>query len=194
MSQFNTASCFAYRPRRTRTSSGSIVRIFRGEFVGTVGGSLSSQGLDRRVLIKEFSDNDLALSLVKSELQSIGRLQSNLMFPSMDEAAKMNGIEWIRIAMARRSLELRKDSANVVSLMKALANAPFVGILGKLSPNWLCMFRCMIDLCEENLPFKCFFVDRRGKLVRVGWEHGTQRVLSRHGCYCAATWSSLGRL
>ena len=148
MSQFNTASCFAYRPRRTRTSSGSIVRIFRGEFVGTVGGSLSSQGLDRRVLIKEFSDNDLALSLVKSELQSIGRLQSNLMFPSMDEAAKMNGIEWIRIAMARRSLELRKDSANVVSSMKALANAPFVGILGKLSPIRLCMFRCIIDLCE----------------------------------------------
>jgi hypothetical protein len=93
---------------------------------------LSSQGLDRRVLIKEFSDNDLALSLVRSELQSIGRLQSNLMFPSMDEAAKLNGIDWLRTAMARRSTDLRKDSANVVSLMKALATAPYVGILGKL--------------------------------------------------------------
>ena len=121
---------FISRPRRTRTSSGSIVRIFRGEFVGTVGGTLSSQGLDRRVLIKEFSDSDLALSLVKSELQSIGRLQSNLIFPSMDETAKMNGIEWIRTAMARRSIDLRKDSANIATLLKALAYAPYVGILG----------------------------------------------------------------
>ena len=119
------------RPRRTRTSSGSIVRIFRGEFVGTLGGTLSSQGLDRRILIKEFSDSDLAMSLVKSELQSIGRLQSKLLFPFMDETAKMNGIDWIRTAIARRSTGLRKDCANVASILKALEKAPYVGILGK---------------------------------------------------------------
>jgi hypothetical protein len=122
-----------YRPRRTRTSSGSIVRIFRGEFIGTVGGSLSSQGCDRRVLIKEFSDSELALSLVQSELQSLSRLQSKLMFPAMDENAKVAGIDWIRSALSRRTTDLRKDSTNVVSLIKALANAPFVGILGKCS-------------------------------------------------------------
>ena len=136
---------FISRPRRTRTSSGSIVRIFRGEFVGTVGGTLSSQGLDRRVLIKEFSDSDLALSLVKSELQSIGRLQSNLIFPSMDETAKMNGIEWIRTAMARRSIDLRKDSANIATLLKALAYAPYVGILGTIG------FCCILYIAQEYL-------------------------------------------
>jgi hypothetical protein len=125
------------RPRRTRTSSGSIVRIFRGEFVGTLGGILSSQGLDRRILIKEFSDTDLALSLVRSELQTVGRLQSNLMFPSVKiDEAKEQGIEWIRTASARRTTnDLRKDSANVVSLIKSLATAPYVGILGMSSTS-----------------------------------------------------------
>jgi hypothetical protein len=126
------------RPRRTRTSSGSIVRIFRGEFTGTLGGSLSAQGLDRRVLVKEFTDSDLALELVRSELQSLARLQSNLLFSTItsssnvaaEEKAKQHGTEWIRAASARRSVDLRKDTANVVTLMKALAIAPYVGILG----------------------------------------------------------------
>jgi serine/threonine protein kinase len=126
---------FLNRPRRTRTSSGSIVRIFRGEFIGTVGGSLSAQGFDRRVLVKEFTDTELALSLVRSELQSLGRLQSNLVFGNEknSEDALRNGAQWIRAASARSSVDLRKDTANVVTLMKALAVAPFVGILGEVS-------------------------------------------------------------
>jgi hypothetical protein len=95
-----------------------------------LGGILSSVGLDRRILIKEYSDSDLALSLIRSELQSIGRLQSRLLFPTMDETAKKNGIDWINTACARRTRDLRQDSANVVTLVKALANAPYVGILG----------------------------------------------------------------
>jgi hypothetical protein len=95
-----------------------------------LGGTLSSVGLDRRILIKEYTDSDLALSLVRSELQCIGRLQSRLLFPTMDETAKKNGIDWINTACARRARDLRQDSANVVTLVKALANAPYVGILG----------------------------------------------------------------
>lgn len=151
-----------HRPRRTRTSSGSIVRIFRGEFVGTVGGTLSSQGLDRRILIKEFSDSDLAMSLVKSELQSIGRLQSNLMFPSIDESAKMNGIEWIRTAMARRSTDLRKDCANVAALLKALAGAPYVGILGRLIVC-CCGYRIYVYGTNNLITFPP--PNRRGRLI-----------------------------
>ena len=128
--------------------------------MGTVGGTLSSQGLDRRILIKEFSDSDLALSLVKSELQSIGRLQSKLMFPAMNESAKMNGIDWIRAAMSRRSTDLRKDSANVVSLLKALGKAPYVGILGAL----YFLLRCYIGVVKHLTIKICFMFlpNRRG--------------------------------
>jgi phage baseplate assembly protein gpV len=43
-----------------------------------LGGTLSAQGLDRRVLVKEFS-GDLALALARAELVSLGRLQSDWM-------------------------------------------------------------------------------------------------------------------
>ena len=100
-----------------------------------MGGSLSAQGCDRRVLIKEFTDSDLALSLVRFELESLGRLQSNLIFGNekTSEDAMKSGAEWIRAASARSSVDRRKDIANVVSLMKALTVAPFVGILGEVN-------------------------------------------------------------
>lgn len=112
------------RPRRTRTSSGSVVRIFRGEFVGQLGGTLSAQGLDRRLLVKEFTGN-LALALARAELDSLGRLQSNLM--AQGDGVKRG--EWIQTA-ASRSLQLRQDNSNVIKLIKALASAPYLGILG----------------------------------------------------------------
>jgi hypothetical protein len=65
------------QPRRTRQSSGSVVRLFRGEFVGVPGGMLSAQAKDRRIIVKEFT-GDLALKLVQAELQAIGKLQSIL--------------------------------------------------------------------------------------------------------------------
>lgn len=115
---------FRCRPRRTRTSSGSVVRIFRGEFVGTLGGTLSAQGLDRRVLVKEYTGN-LAIALAKGELESLGRLQSDML--ANDDGAKRG--EWISTA-ASRSVQLRQDNANVAKLVKSFASAPYLGILG----------------------------------------------------------------
>ena len=44
------------QPARTRSSSGSVVRLFLGEFTGgTIGAKLRSRGLDTRVWIKEYS-------------------------------------------------------------------------------------------------------------------------------------------
>lgn len=116
------------RPRRTRKSSGSVIRIFRGEFVGQIGGIVSAQGLDKRVVVKEFSGT-MALSLARSELTSIGRMQSDLM-TKIDNDIK-SGI-WIQIASSR-STNLRKDNSNVISLTKNVGNAPFLGILGEVN-------------------------------------------------------------
>jgi hypothetical protein len=127
------------RPRRTRTSSGSVVRIFRGEFVGQLGGTLSAQGLDRRVLVKEFTGK-LALGLERAELESLGRLQSDLM-AKVDISAK-NG-EWIQTA-ASRSVMLRQDNANVAKLVKTLVSTPYLGILGTLLVM-RCMNHCIAD-------------------------------------------------
>ena len=113
-----------HRPRRTRTSSGSVVRIFRGELVGLTGATLSAKGLDRRVLIKEYTGN-LALSLAKAELKSIGRMQSFIV--ESDESAKLG--EWIQAASIR-SIQPRADSDHVLRLQKELTNAPFLGIFG----------------------------------------------------------------
>jgi len=106
-----------------------VVRIFRGEFVGQVGGVLSSQGLDRRLLVKEFS-GELALSLAKAELNSLGRLQSDLV-DKHDETARKG--EWIQVA-ASRSTELRRDCANVAKLVKLSRDeSPFLTILGEVN-------------------------------------------------------------
>lgn len=111
-----------------------MVRIFRGEFVGQVGGVLSSQGLDRRLLVKEFT-GDLALALARAELDSLGRLQSDLIVaPSEDDgAAAERGGEWMRAAAARSSTELRRDCANVAKLVQLAARSPFLTILGEVN-------------------------------------------------------------
>ena len=116
------------KPKRTRTSSGSVVRVFRGEFVGQLGGMLRAQGLDARVLIKEFT-GDLALKLAQSELQTTAKLQSDLVAPTRDDAVEG---EWISTAAAR-SLMGRQDNAHVVQLVRLLASAPFLGILGEVN-------------------------------------------------------------
>ena len=103
------------------------MRLFRGEFVGRLGGMLSAQGLDRRVLIKEFT-GDLALKLARYELLSIGKLQSDLL--SKDQSA-LDG-EWIRVASSRSALA-RKDDSNVAQLLKLLNKAQFLGILGEVN-------------------------------------------------------------
>ena len=54
------------QPTRTRSSSGSVVRLFRGELGGLLGGKLRSRGLDVRVWIKEYSGKE-ALQLAQTE-------------------------------------------------------------------------------------------------------------------------------
>lgn len=142
------------QPRRTRESSGSVVRVFRGEFVGTLGGLLRSQALDGRVLVREYSgDNKFATRLAQSELDAVSRLQSRLL---RDEGKKNSGggngqDSWIPAAAARNGggdddddgsggsdntdRNLRKDNRNVVELVKMLQgkDAPYVGILGTVN-------------------------------------------------------------
>eukprot|EP00549_Striatella_unipunctata_P026002 CAMPEP_0118682616 /NCGR_PEP_ID=MMETSP0800-20121206/5579_1 /TAXON_ID=210618 ORGANISM="Striatella unipunctata, Strain CCMP2910" /NCGR_SAMPLE_ID=MMETSP0800 /ASSEMBLY_ACC=CAM_ASM_000638 /LENGTH=429 /DNA_ID=CAMNT_0006579015 /DNA_START=368 /DNA_END=1654 /DNA_ORIENTATION=+ len=118
------------KPTRTRQKSGGVVRIFRGEFGGTLGSVLRSRGADRRVLLKEFS-GDLALDLAKQELKIVGKLQSD--FVSAQSKAAKDG-EWARAAFAR-SLDTGggRDDAVMVSLTQMLAKLPFTGILGELN-------------------------------------------------------------
>jgi len=108
------------QPKRTRVSSGSVVRIFRGEFVGVQGGLLSSQALEKRVLVKEFTGK-LALQLASSEMAALATLQSSL----IDD-------DWAPIAAAR-SGNLRKDQMNVAKLVGLLQPAPFTGLLGEVN-------------------------------------------------------------
>jgi hypothetical protein len=118
------------QPRRTRSSSGSVVRIFRGEFVGPLGGSLSANGLDRRLLIKEFSGGDLAFALAQAELETLAKLQSSAeFFPNNNDNIKD---DWIGPASAR-SVRARQDNANVLYLVDKLRTAPFTGLLGEVN-------------------------------------------------------------
>jgi len=116
------------QPKRTRQSSGSVVRIFRGEFVGRLGGTLGARGLDRRVLIKEFSGK-LALDLAEAELISIGRLQSD-MVEGVSDRAKTG--TWLKTASSR-SVNSNQDDQNVCRLKNELLNSPFLGILGEVN-------------------------------------------------------------
>lgn len=112
-------------PRRTRTKSGSVVRLFRGDLVGTIGGMISAQGYDRRILVKEYT-GDLALELARNELSSIAKLQSNLV---SKETSAQDGA-WYRAASSRSVME-REDNTNLARLLLLLQDAPFVGILGE---------------------------------------------------------------
>lgn len=115
------------KPKRTRKSSGSVVRVFRGEFIGRLGGALSSKGLDRRVIVKEFT-GEMALQLARYELLSVGKLQSDLMGKDEDVSSG----EWIQVASSR-SVLARKDDRNVANLVQQLNKAPFLGILGEVN-------------------------------------------------------------
>ena len=116
------------QPKRTRESSGSVVRIFRAELAGPLGSAARSQGLDVRVLIKEFS-GELALDLARAELVSIGKLQSDLV-TSFSEGAS-NG-DWVQAASSRTAMG-RQDNQNVCALMKRLSKSPYMGILGEVN-------------------------------------------------------------
>ena len=128
------------QPKRTRSSSGSVIRIFRGEFVGSAASTLRSQGLEYRVLMKEFS-GDMAESLASAELETLGRLQSDLC-SELNENAKRG--DWDNTASSRYLMgmdrgDTRKDDMSLIQLMQTLSGKknvkalPFVGILGQLN-------------------------------------------------------------
>jgi hypothetical protein len=105
-----------------------VIRIFRGDLVGQLGGTISAQGLDKRVLVKEFNGN-MALSLARSELSSIGRMQSDVMCKIEKD---IQSGQWNQIASSR-TVNQRKDNNHVASLVKNIADAPFLGILGEVN-------------------------------------------------------------
>jgi hypothetical protein len=132
------------KPKRTRKASGSVVRLFRGEFVGQLGGMLGSMGLDRRLLVKEYF-GDLALQLASSELAAVGRLQTGLLQRKADESAKKG--DWIATA-ASRSVNGRVDNSHVASLLQWLQSDPFVGILGEVN---------LAELDDEDMDANDFY-------------------------------------
>ena len=105
--------------------------MFRGEFVGRLGGTLRSMGLDNRVLVKEFT-GEMALQLARYEMLSVGKLQSELI-ADIENAA--DGV-WIQMASSRTATG-RSDDNNVCELVKRLSTArkpaPYLGILGEVN-------------------------------------------------------------
>ena len=115
------------KPKRTRNSSGSVIRIFRGNFIGRTGGAIRSQGLDNRILIKEFT-GVFAQELAKNEQRALAKLQSKL----VDKYSKVKDGEWIQAASSRSVLG-RTDDAHLSILLKELTTAPHLGILGEVN-------------------------------------------------------------
>jgi serine/threonine protein kinase len=141
------------QPSRTRSKSGSIVRIFRGEFTGKLGGMLRSRGLDTRVLLKEFAcddDNDNGddsiLQLANDEKKSLGKLQSSWLRGYCISNNNANQIleqlengEWTDAARKRYVDGLTDtDDEHLVTLLECLSSkkgAPFTSILGEMNLN-----------------------------------------------------------
>eukprot|EP00594_Rhizosolenia_setigera_P010474 CAMPEP_0178973870 /NCGR_PEP_ID=MMETSP0789-20121207/22025_1 /TAXON_ID=3005 /ORGANISM="Rhizosolenia setigera, Strain CCMP 1694" /LENGTH=557 /DNA_ID=CAMNT_0020661909 /DNA_START=32 /DNA_END=1701 /DNA_ORIENTATION=+ len=127
------------QPRRTRESSGSVIRIFRGELSGRVASMMRSQGKEYRILLKEFS-GEMAVELAEAEFRCIGKLQSDLCALKSEEAK--NG-DWANTASSRYLLaqdektDTKEDDNNLTKLMDILnsrkESSPFVGILGRLN-------------------------------------------------------------
>ncbi len=125
------------QPKRTREKSGSVVRIFRGELVGRIASTASSLGLDKRVLLKEFS-GESALSLAKSELKSLSKMQSQLC-SKLDEDAR-NG-KWYSSASSRYlngrvNGVTKEDDDNLIKWMKIVETSkeiPYIASYGELN-------------------------------------------------------------
>ena len=125
------------QPKRTREKSGSVVRIFRGEFTGRIASSIRSLGLDNRVMLKEFT-GDSALSLAKSELQSLSKMQSQVCSVLDDDAR--NG-KWLssaneRYINGRVNGVTKEDDENLVKWIKIVSTStdlPYIAIFGELN-------------------------------------------------------------
>lgn len=144
------------QPSRTRSRSGRVVRLFRGEFTGRIGNLLRSRGLDSRVILKEFAvdidddDDDMLLNLAKDEQRSLAKLQSNWLqgycMTANNNAQQLleqleNG-EWNKAAQRRyvdglTDTPTTADDEHLVTLLECTSSkkAPFTSILGQLNLN-----------------------------------------------------------
>jgi hypothetical protein len=111
------------QPRRTRQSSGSVLRLFRGEFVGALGGLLRGQAIDNRILIKEFS-GELGLALAEQESRTLASFQSQLVKDDKN-------VDWRNDAM-NRSNNPRPDNSRVLKLIRETAKCPHTILLGEV--------------------------------------------------------------
>ena len=134
------------KPSRTRSKSGSVVRIFRGEFTGKLGGMLRSNGMDNRVLMKEYSVD--SLDLVEREKKGIAMMMSNWMKyvsknDSQDELfSRLQAGDWIEAAQSRyidaiTDTPTKADDEHLLTLMTYLTRqkAPFTALLGQMNLN-----------------------------------------------------------
>mmetsp|Transcript_319 Transcript_319/g.593 ORF Transcript_319/g.593 Transcript_319/m.593 type:complete len:713 (+) Transcript_319:52-2190(+) len=138
------------QPTRTRSSSGSVVRVFRGEMAGLWRSRVRSRGLDSRVWLKEYS-GDEALRLARAERKGLGRLQSrwlrNYLKDSgkqelLDLLARMENGEWIEVAQRRyvdglTDTPTKEDDEHLASLLNLMLTrkAPFTALLGEMNLN-----------------------------------------------------------
>jgi len=133
------------QPSRTRSSSGSVVRLFRGEIGGKLGGKMRSRGLDCRVFVKEYS-GDEAIRLAKAEKNGLGIIQSNWLKQHLEKSnngdllQSMEGGEWLELAKRRYVDELtdtptNADDENLITLMEILTSqkAQFTSLLGEMN-------------------------------------------------------------
>lgn len=112
------------QPRRTRQSSGSILRIFRAELVGALGGLLRSQGVENRVLIKEFS-GQLGLALAEQESKALAQFQSSKLVEDDDDE------DWRNDAMTRTN-NPRSDNMRLLKMIKQAPKCPFTVFFGEV--------------------------------------------------------------
>ena len=123
------------QPRRTRNKSGSLIRVFTGQFIGPTAAILRSKGLDARVLVKEFqlTGNDSMKKLQRQELQAMAKLQSELIRTHGTQDAKQGW--WAAQALDRQMVERRSDDKNLAQLLELISKhkVPFVSVLGELN-------------------------------------------------------------
>ena len=134
------------KPSRTRSKSGSVVRVFRGEFVGKLGGLLRSNGLDNRVLIKEFSAE--SIELAESEKVGVGMIMSYWLQGLLGETGDterlgqvQSGV-WAQAASSRYTDTITNtpttaDDSHLQTLLTLLSKhkAPFTSVLGEMNLN-----------------------------------------------------------
>ena len=123
------------KPKRTKSSSGGVVRLFLGELQGAIASKLRAKGLDYRVLVKEFA-GEMAKDLAKAELSSLSKLQSEL---CKDIESANNG-EWSangagRYLLGKAMGNTNEDDTSIVAFCELISKkkVPFVGILGGLN-------------------------------------------------------------